>query len=132
MGSTTGGLVCAHHHLYSSLARGMPAPPKTPRDFLSVLQQVWWRLDAALDLDIIYWSAALGAAEAVLSGTTTIIDHHESPTCIEGSLDAIAAGCALVGVRVIPSYWVTDRWSNDGRLIDVSPSDAMSDGARRG
>jgi len=132
MGSTTGGLVCAHHHLYSSLARGMPAPPEAPHDFLSVLQQVWWRLDAALDLDIIYWSAALGAAEAVLSGTTTIIDHHESPTCIEGSLDAIAAGCAIVGVRVIPCYGVTDRWSNDGRLIDVSPSDAMSDGARRG
>lgn len=132
MGNTTGGMVCAHHHLYSSLARGMPAPPEAPHDFLSVLQQVWWRLDAALDLDIIYWSAALGAAEAVLSGTTTIIDHHESPASIEGSLDAIAAGCALVGARVIPSYGVTDRWSNDGRLVDVSPHDAMSDGARRG
>ena len=132
MSSTTGGLVCAHHHLYSALARGMPAPPEAPSDFLSVLRQVWWRLDAALDLDIIYWSAALGAAEAVLAGTTTIIDHHESPSCIEGSLDAIAAGCALVGVRVIPSYGVTDRWSNDGRLVDVSPRDAMSEGARRG
>ena len=26
----TPGLVCAHHHLYSALARGMPAPPATP------------------------------------------------------------------------------------------------------
>ena len=28
------GLVCAHHHLYSTLARGMPAPPRTPTEFL--------------------------------------------------------------------------------------------------
>ena len=26
--ATTPGLVCAHHHLYSALARGMPAPPQ--------------------------------------------------------------------------------------------------------
>ncbi len=25
--SVTPGLVCGHHHLYSALARGMPAPP---------------------------------------------------------------------------------------------------------
>jgi len=132
MTTTTGGLVCAHHHLYSALARGMPAPPAAPHDFLSVLKQIWWRLDAALDLDIIYWSAALGAAEAVLSGTTAIIDHHESPMAIEGSLDAIAAGCALVGVRVIPSYGVTDRWSETGELVDVAHDDRMSKAAQRG
>lgn len=132
MTATTPGLVCAHHHLYSALARGMPAPPSAPHDFLSVLQQIWWRLDAALDTEMIYWSAALGAAEAAMSGTTTIIDHHESPNAIEGSLDAIADGCALVGVRVIPSYGVTDRWSHDGRFVDVTANDAMSDSARRG
>lgn len=132
MANVTSGMVCAHHHLYSSLARGMPAPPETPHDFISILRQVWWRLDSVLDLDIIYWSAALGAAEAVMAGTTTIIDHHESPFAIEGSLDAIEAGCALVGVRVIPSYGVTDRWSNSGSLVDVSPGDKMTDGARRG
>ena len=53
--NTTPGLVCAHHHLYSSLARGMPAPQHTPTKFIEVLQQVWWRLDAALDADMIYW-----------------------------------------------------------------------------
>lgn len=132
MTTTTPGFVCAHHHLYSSLARGMPAPPRTPNDFISILQQVWWRLDAALDLDMIYWSAALGAAEALMSGTTTIIDHHESPNAIEGSLDAISAGCAHVGVRVIPSYGVTDRWAADGRITTVDRTGSMSDAARRG
>lgn len=132
MTATTPGMVCAHHHLYSSLARGMPAPPVSPNDFLSVLKQIWWRLDAALDLDIIYWSAALGAAEALMAGTTTIIDHHESPNAIEGSLDAIADACGMVGVRVIPSYGVTDRWSNDGSLRRVEPNGTMTEAARRG
>ncbi|MEN9553603.1 MAG: hypothetical protein RLY24_1198 [Actinomycetota bacterium] len=132
MSFTTPGLVCGHHHLYSSLARGMPSPPAVPRSFIGVLENVWWRLDAALDLDIIYWSAALGAAEALLSGTTSIIDHHESPSSIEGSLDAIARGCDLVGVRHILSYGVTDRWNNGSMLSSVSPTTPITDGARRG
>ncbi len=132
--AVTSGRVCAHHHLYSSLARGMPAPPHQPTDFLDILNQVWWRLDDALDLNMIYWSAALGALEALQSGTTTIIDHHESPTAIEGSLSAIAQGCALVGVEVITCYGATDRWADDDSLVtDWSrPPAAMTDGARRG
>lgn len=110
----TPGLVCAHHHLYSSLARGMPAPPRIPTSFPEILEQVWWRLDAALDLDMIRWSAMLGALEALESGTTAIIDHHESPNAIEGSLDAIAGACAAVGVRVVCAYGVTDRHGSDG------------------
>jgi len=113
MSSTTPGLVCGHHHLYSSLARGMPAPPVQPTKFLEILQQVWWRLDIALDLDMIYWSAKLGAVEALMSGTTGIIDHHESPNAIEGSLDVIAQACSEVGVRVVCSYGVTDRHGVD-------------------
>jgi cytosine/adenosine deaminase-related metal-dependent hydrolase len=87
----------------------MPAPPQKPTNFLSILQQIWWRLDTALDLDVIYWSAKLGAVEALLSGTTGIIDHHESPSAIEGSLDVIAQACEEVGVRSICSYGVTER-----------------------
>lgn len=132
MGTQTSGLVCAHHHLYSSLARGMPGPSTTPTNFSEILRDIWWKLDAALDADIIYWSSVLGAAEALLSGTTAIIDHHESPFAIEGSLDIIAQACDFVGVRHILSYGVTDRWSNDGALVAVSPSDSMTNGARQG
>ncbi len=114
MTATTHGLVCAHHHLYSALARGMPAPPSTPTDFLGILRQVWWRLDAALDLEMIRWSAMLGALEALESGTTAIVDHHESPNAIEGSLDVIAEACATVGIRSLLAYGVTDRNGPDG------------------
>ncbi len=114
MGATTPGLVCSHHHLYSALARGMPAPPRQPTRFGEILEQIWWRLDTALDLDMLRASALLGATEALMSGTTAIVDHHESPNAIEGSLDVIADACAEVGVRVLCAYGVTDRHGADG------------------
>jgi cytosine/adenosine deaminase-related metal-dependent hydrolase len=112
--TTTPGLVCAHHHLYSALARGMPPPPRTPTDFGEILALIWWRLDAALDLEMLRWSAQLGALEALEQGTTAIVDHHESPNAIEGSLSVIAEACAEVGVRVVCAYGVTDRHGSDG------------------
>jgi cytosine/adenosine deaminase-related metal-dependent hydrolase len=105
----TGGLVCGHHHLYSTLARGMPAPSRTPHNFSEILELIWWRLDRALDLEMIRWSAMLGALEALLAGTTAIVDHHASPNAIEGSLSVIAEACAEVGVRSLCCYEVTDR-----------------------
>jgi len=119
----TPGLVCAHHHLYSALARGMPPPPATPTTFLSVLEQIWWRLDTALDLEMLEWSAKLGALEALEAGCTAIIDHHESPNAIEGSLSVIAEACAEVGVRVVAGYGVTDRHGADGARRGLEEND---------
>ena len=131
-GAITPGLVCAHHHLYSSLARGMPAPASVPRDFLAILEAVWWRLDVALDLDTIAWSARLGALEALERGCTAIIDHHESPTAIEGSLDVIAAACAEVGVRVSCAYGVTDRHGPDGAKAGLAENERFLRGGGAG
>jgi cytosine/adenosine deaminase-related metal-dependent hydrolase len=119
----TPGLVCAHHHLYSALARGMPPPPATPASFLDVLEQIWWRLDTALDLEMLEWSAKLGALEALEAGCTAIVDHHESPSAIEGSLSVIADACATVGVRVVASYGVTDRHGSDGARRGLEEND---------
>jgi cytosine/adenosine deaminase-related metal-dependent hydrolase len=134
MGAMTSGLVCGHHHLYSALARGMPAPPETPTGFLSILRQVWWRLDTALDTEMLHWSAMLGATEALLAGTTAIIDHHESPNAIEGSLTVLADACTAVGVRLNVAYGVTDRWADDGSFDDGAqgPPAGMTGAARRG
>ena len=132
MSFETSGLVCAHHHLYSSLARGMPSPPRTPDSFISVLENIWWRLDAALDLDMLYWSAALGAAEALMNGTTGIIDHHESPFAIDGSLDVIANACDFVGIRSNLCYGITDRWSGATMSSLVPRDGAMTSEAKRG
>lgn len=132
MGATTPGLVCAHHHLYSSLARGMPAPPCPPSTFLGLLEQVWWRLDCALDHEATYWSAKLGALEALECGTTAIIDHHSSPGAIEGSLDTIATACAEVGVRVACAYEVTDRNGPAGAAAGLAENERFLRAGGRG
>jgi putative selenium metabolism protein SsnA len=103
------GNVCAHHHLYSALARGMPYRLEPPQSFLQILQRVWWRLDRALDPDSVWMSAWSGAADALLSGTTTIVDHHASPNAIEDSLDGIDRRLGGLGARRILCYEVTDR-----------------------
>lgn len=131
-GSVTAGLVCAHHHLYSALARGMPPPPRTPATFLEVLDQIWWRLDRALDLDIVAASARLGALEALESGTTAIVDHHSSPNAIEGSLDVIAEACAEVGVRAVCAYEVTDRNGLDGAKAGLAENERFLRAGGRG
>lgn len=103
------GLTCAHTHLYSALARGMPAPAERPRNFLEILEKIWWRLDRALDEETLYASALVGALEAARAGTTTIIDHNSSPGFIRGSLRTVARALEEVGLRGILCYEVTDR-----------------------
>lgn len=112
--STRDGLVNAHTHMYSALARfGMPPPDPPPRSFLQILERVWWRLDRALDERSLRAAARLYAAEAVLRGTAVLIDHHESPGFVEGSLDVLADACQAIGLRAVLCYGATER--NGGR-----------------
>src|SRR5437660_4451035 len=103
------GMVCGHTHLYSALARGMPAPKKTPRNFYEILKYVWWTLDRALDDEAVYYSALVGALDAARCGTTTLIDHHASPNFIRGSLGVMKDAFLEVGLRGVLCYEVTDR-----------------------
>ncbi len=103
------GNVCAHHHLYSALSRGMPYHLAPPVTFTEILQRVWWRLDRALDEQSIRASALRGGLDALRAGTTTIVDHHASPHAIDGSLDIIADTLAQLGVRSVLCYEVSDR-----------------------
>ena len=111
----------------------MPAPKQKSKSFIEILDNIWWRVDAALDNEMIYWSAMLGATEALMSGTTCIIDHHESPNSIEGSLTAISDACKTVGVRINACYGLTDRWDDNQKLHHkVSPLSKMTKAATRG
>ena len=110
----------------------MPAPPRTPAGFADILELVWWRLDRALDLDTIEWSAKLAALTALESGCTAVIDHHESPNAIEGSLSVIADACAEVGVRVNCTYGVTDRHGADGAAAGLAENDRFLSAGGRG
>jgi cytosine/adenosine deaminase-related metal-dependent hydrolase len=114
-GTTLGpGRVNAHTHIYSGLAPfGMPAPDPPPRNFVQILERLWWRLDRALDERSLRASARFYAADALLSGTTTLIDHHESPSFIAGSLDVLSGACEELGIRAILCFGATER--NGGR-----------------
>ncbi len=108
------GAVCAHTHLYSGLARyGMPQPEPAPRDFLQILERVWWRLDRALDARSLAAAARDYVARALLAGVTTLVDHHESPNLIEESLPILAEACKDLGVRALLCYGASER--NFGR-----------------
>ena len=112
------GNVCSHHHMYSGLSRGILASIGPTPDFISVLKQLWWRLDRALDLEAVRASSIICSVDAIASGTTAVIDHHASPSCIEGSLTAIAEGMEMVGIRGMTCYEVTDRNRGEAELIE--------------
>jgi putative selenium metabolism protein SsnA len=125
------GNVCAHTHLYSALARGMPYALEPPTTFVQILQRVWWRLDRALDEEGIRASALVGGMEALLSGTTTLIDHHASPFAIEGSLDVIEQSLAALGARSVLCYETTDRDGADRAAAGVRENRRFLERVRR-
>jgi putative selenium metabolism protein SsnA len=103
------GNLCGHTHFYGAFARGMAIPGDPPRDFPEILSRLWWRLDKALSLEDVRYSALVCLVDAIKHGTTTLVDHHASPNAIEGSLGAIAEAVQQAGVRASLCYEVTDR-----------------------
>jgi len=101
--------ICAHTHFYGAFARGMAIPGEAPRNFPQILERLWWRLDKALTLEDVRYSALVCLLDAIRHGTTTLIDHHASPNAIEGSLEVIAEAVQQAGLRAALCYEVTDR-----------------------
>ena len=116
------GLICAHHHLYSTLSCGIASAPSS--NFVEVLQNLWWKLDRALDLEDVYFSALIPLARCIASGTTTIIDHHASPAAISGSLARIGDAVTEAGIRASLCYEVTDRNGLDGAKAGIDENAA--------
>ncbi len=108
------GMTNTHMHLYSTFARGMALKDPPPGNFIEILQRLWWRLDKALTLEDVYYSALVPLLDCIKSGTTTIVDHHASPHAVQGSLEIIARAAEETGVRTCLSYEVSDR---DGEEI---------------
>ncbi len=104
----------AHQHAYSALCTGMPQPKIQPANFLETLQKIWWRVDSALDAEMIRASALVTAVQAAKNGCTFVIDHHSSPEYIKGSLDLIADAFDEVGVNHLLCYEITDRNGTKG------------------
>jgi putative selenium metabolism protein SsnA len=103
------GFICAHHHLYSTMARGFAPPGEPAASFGQILEQLWWKLDKALLREDVRSSALIPLVECIRNGTTTIFDHHASPSFREGSLELIADAVLESGIRACLCYEVSDR-----------------------
>lgn len=102
------GFINAHMHFYSTFARGLgKADPS--KNFVEILNNLWWRLDKKLTNADSYYSAAIPLINAVRKGTTTLIDHHASPFAIKGSLTAVEKAVRETGLRACLCYEVSDR-----------------------
>ena len=116
------GLVCSHNHFYSALARGIMADIKPSNNFVSILKNLWWRLDRAHDEESLYCSGLIASLEAIKSGTTSVIDHNASPSFITGSLSTLKKAFEKVGLRGILAYEITDRNGIEGMIDGVKES----------
>ncbi|HSK88062.1 MAG TPA: putative aminohydrolase SsnA [Anaerolineales bacterium] len=103
------GFICAHHHFYSTMARGMAIPGEPASNFVEILERLWWKVDRALLDEDITLSAQVPLIECIRNGTTTVIDHHASPATRAGSLDLIEAAVRQAGIRASLCYEVSDR-----------------------
>ena len=107
------GMINAHSHIYSAFARGFG--PKGPtRNFLEILENMWWHLDKELTVEDSRYSAYGTLSDSIFQGVTTVIDHHASPNHIAGSLSAIAEAAKDLGIRTSLCYETSDR---DGQAI---------------
>ena len=116
---------CGHHHIYSTLARGMPAPRKIPTNFTEVLEYVWWHIDKRLDIEMIEASALASAIYCAKNGVTFVIDHHASPMAIKDSLSTIAKAFDRVGIAHMLCYEISDRDGQGPREEGLAETEAF-------
>ena len=103
------GLINAHTHIYSGLARGLSIRGNDPTNFLEVLEGMWWNIDRHLTLEGTKASAWATYLECIRNGVTTIFDHHASFGEITGSLFAIEEVAKKAGIRSCLCYEVSER-----------------------
>ncbi|MDC7219431.1 MAG: amidohydrolase family protein [Spirochaetales bacterium] len=104
------GLALCHTHIYSTFARGL-ALPFNPKNFVELLEQLWWKIDGALTKEMVYSSALVSGLGYIRNGITSVIDHHASGKDILGTLAQIKR--ALVddlGLRGMSCFETSDRF----------------------
>lgn len=101
-------LVNFHDHFYSRLAKGL-ALPGSMEDFRNILENLWWRLDRALDADMVEACVRLGSAESLRCGVSYLFDHHSSPRYLRGSLEAMGGILTEAGLRAVLCLETSDR-----------------------
>jgi len=102
-------MVNFHDHIYSRLAKGLSSGGSM-ENFMEILQNFWWKLDAILDEDMVKACAYLTAIDSIRNGVTYIFDHHASPGFVSGSLDSITEILSKYGLRGTLCFETSDRY----------------------
>ncbi len=106
------GNINSHMHIYSAFARGMAIEGEQPKNFLEILDKLWWKIDRNLTLEGVKYSALTTYIECIKNGTTTIFDHHASQGAVTNSLFNIEEASKELNVRSCLCYEVSDRDGN--------------------
>ncbi len=102
------GLVNAHHHIYSNLAKGI-AVAGPMRGFSGILEKLWWRLDRTLNEEDVILSTAQTLEDCIRSGVTTVFDHHISSSFIDGSLQRMGEVFDAYGLNGVLCFEISGR-----------------------
>jgi 8-oxoguanine deaminase len=114
------GLINAHHHLYQTLTRAVPAAQDADLfHWLKTLYPIWARLTP----EAVYVSALVGLAELMLSGCTTASDHlYIFPN--GSKLDDEIRAAQEIGIRFHPTRGSMSLGESRGGL---PPDNAVED-----
>jgi len=115
------GLVQAHVHLCQVLMRGMA----DDLPLLEWLRQRIWPLEAAHDEASLTASAELGLAEAMLGGTTTLLDMGTVR-----AHDAVMEACVRAGARVVSGKAMMDQGDGVPRGLRESTRESLDESER--
>ena len=91
------GLINCHHHFYQTLTRALPiALNKSLFPWLQSLYPIW----AKLTPDMLSNATQVACLELMLSGTTTVADHHYLfPAALTDAIDIQVAALESLGCR---------------------------------
>lgn len=121
----TPGLVNAHHHLLQSAFRTLPGTRGVPmREWLPTMAAAY--AEAGVDPELASLAARVGIGEGLLSGVTTVADHHLTwPAGVDdvGVARATAAAAVELGARLV---FVRGSAGDDPQAA-ASSADAIAD-----
>lgn len=108
------GLVNTHHHFYQTLTRACPpALNKKLFPWLQTLYPIW----AGLTPDALAAATELAMVELLLSGCTTVADHHYLfPDGLENAIDIQAETATRLGMRATLTRGSMSLSTDDGGL----------------
>ena len=103
------GLVDLHHHACALLSRGLEPRGVRPMRYMGLLENCWWKLDRAMNLEDVYCGASADFLDCVRNGVTTVFDQHASYGAVTGSLSEVSRAADRLGLRACLGYEVSDR-----------------------